>query len=231
MDFTHFLLSALQITILDLVLSGDNVGIIALAIRNLPPKQAKTASAIGIASAISLNIMFASIVTLIISISWLPIRLVGGLLLLKITWSLINSDDEDDGSGHHKDASSSFWSAIISIIIADVSMSLDNVLAVGATANGHIGLLAFGVALNFPILLFGSSIVAKLMQKYKMAIFIGGGILIHTALQMIAEDAFVAPHVPHIIATYVPWLAAVGVLCYGYYKTLKERRHGRQTAN
>ena len=223
--FFQFFVAAIQITFLDLVLSGDNVGIIALAIRNLPEKQAKRASAIGIAGAITLNITFASFITIIMSYEWLPLRLIGGLLLLKITYDLISMGDEADNNETAKagKANMTFWRAIISILIADVSMSLDNVLAIGATAHGHIGLIAFGLALNFPILLFGSKFVANLMQKFKLAIYIGGAILMHTALQMIMEDHFIAPHVPHWIAMYVPWLLAFTVLCYGYVLITKEK--------
>jgi len=218
-----FILSALQITLLDIVLSGDNVGVIALAIRNLNPKEAKLASVIGISGAIFLRILFASIITVIMSVEWLPVRLIGGLLLLKITWNLINQGDESEGEECHVKSTGSFWKAVSSIIIADVSMSLDNVLAIGGAADGHIGLIAFGILLNIPIIFFGSQYVAILMKKYKITIFIGGAILMHTSLAMIMEDRLVMPHVNHILAVVLPWALAALTIVYGVYKIRKTR--------
>jgi len=216
-----FILAALQITLLDIVLSGDNVGVIALAIRNLDPKQAKLASIVGVSGAIGLRILFASIVTLIMSIEWLPIKLVGGLLLLKITWDLINQKDEDESQECHVKSSGNFWKAVSSIIIADVSMSLDNVLAIGGAAHGHIGLIAFGIILNIPIIFFGSQYVAILMRKYKITIYIGGAVLMHTALAMILEDKLIMPHISLVFATVFPWVFAALTLVYGIYKIKK----------
>lgn len=220
-DITSFLLAALQITLLDIVLSGDNVGVIALAIRNLDPKQARKASIIGVSGAIALRIFFASIVTVIMKVEWLPIKLVGGLLLLKITWDLINQKDEAE-EDHNVKTSGSLSKAVFTIIIADISMSLDNVLAIGGTADGHIGLIVFGIALNIPIIFFGSQYVANLMKKYKIIIYIGGAILMHTSLAMILEDKLIAGYVSHIAAIVVPWALAVATLGYGFYKTHKQ---------
>ena len=225
--FMEGLSAILQITFIDLIMSGDNVGVIALAIRNLSPADAKKASAVGIGAALFLNVLFASIVTVIISVSWLPLRLVGGLLLLKITWDLINADGAEEEHGV-KDSSSNFWKAVSSIVIADVSMRLDNALAIGATAEGSIGLIAFGVALNFPILLYGTKYVANLMQKHKIVIYVGGAILMHTAWKMIFEDTYIAPHVPHLLGTILAWGAALAVVVYGYIKLEKEKKADMQ---
>lgn len=211
-----FIISALQITLLDIVLSGDNVGVIALAIRNLDPKQAKLASITGVTGAIALRIFFASIITFILKVEWLPIKLLGGLLLLKITWDLIN--DSGGEEEHNVKSSGSFWKAIWSIIIADASMSLDNVLAIGGAADGHIGLIVFGIALNIPIIFFGSQFVANLMKKYKITIYIGGAVLIHTAMAMIMEDRIVSPYINHMFGVVFPWALAVATLGYGYFK-------------
>lgn len=212
-----FIMPVLQIALLNIVLSGDNVGVIALAIRNLDPKKAKLISMIGISGAIILRIFFASILTVIMDVEWLPIKLVGGILLLKITWDLINEDDcsEEDGCVR---AEGNFWKAVVSIVLADLSMSLDNVLAIAGAANGHVGLIAFGIILNIPIIFFGSQFVADLMKKYRITIYIGGAILMHTALSMILDDRLIVPYVSHLIAVILSWLLAVAVLVYGYYK-------------
>jgi YjbE family integral membrane protein len=214
---TPYIMPVLQIAILNIVLSGDNVGVIALAIRNLDPKQAKKISMIGISAAIILRIFFASILTLIMDIEWLPIKLVGGILLLKITWDLINEDTCTEETGYVR-SESTFWKAVVTIILADLSMSLDNVLAIAGAANGSIGLIAFGIILNIPIIFWGSQYVADLMKKYRITIYIGGAILMHTALSMILEDRLLLPYVNHIVAIILSWLLAVAVLVYGFYK-------------
>lgn len=210
-----FILGAFKITLLDLTLSGDNVGVIALATKNLPEKLAKKASYIGIAAAVALSIVFASCVTSIMSLDWLHIKLVGGLLLAKITWDFVVSNEEEEG-GIAK-ASAKFWEAVAIIVVADISMRLDNVLAIAAAANGHIGLLVFGVALNIPILIFGSQFVGRLMKRFKIVIYAGGAVLAHTSLAMIFEDSLVRPYVPHLAASALPFMAAAAVMVYGCF--------------
>lgn len=216
-----FILGALKITLLDLTLSGDNVGIIALATKNLPEKLAKKASCLGIAAAVVMSIVFASCVTSIMSLEWLHIKLIGGLILAKITWDFIFHNEEEEEGGAK--ASSKFWEAVAIIIIADISMRLDNVLAIAAAADGHIALLIFGVALNIPILIFGSRFVGNLMKKHKIVIYVGGAVLAHTAIAMIFEDALVNPFIPHFAAVAVPYLAAAAALAYGYSVVAKQK--------
>jgi YjbE family integral membrane protein len=217
-----FILGALKITLLDLTLSGDNVGIIALATKNLPEKLAKKASYIGIAIAVALSIVFASMVTSMMNLEWLHIKLIGGIVLTKITWDFVFHNQDEENSGAK--ASSKFWEAIAIIVIADISMRLDNVLAIAAAANGHIGLIIFGVALNIPILIFGSRFVGTLMKKYKIVIYIGGAILAHTSIAMIFEDSLVNPLIPHFAAIAVPYMAAAAIMAYGYSFISQEKK-------
>ncbi|WP_094547823.1 TerC family protein [Petroclostridium xylanilyticum] len=211
------IIGALHITLLNLVLSGDNIGVIALAIKNLPQEYAKKASLIGVTAAIFLRVIFTSAVTFIMAIQWLPIKLVGGLLLIKITWDLIKPQHEQEQEQHHVAVSNKFWGAVYSIIIADITMSLDNVLAIAGAAKGNIGLIIFGLLINIPIIFFGSQFVADLMKKYTFVIYIGGAILAHTAFGMILEDRLIVPYIPHIIGMMVPWLIAFATLLYGVY--------------
>lgn len=217
-----FILGALKITLLDLTLSGDNVGIIALATKNLPDKLAKKASYLGIAAAVILSIVFACFITSVMSLDWLHIKLLGGLILAKITWSFVVHNEEDE-EGSTK-ASSKFWEAVAIIIVADISMRLDNVLAIASAANGHVGLIIFGVALNIPILIFGSQFVGNLMKKYKIVIYIGGAVLAHTSIAMIFEDALVNPFIPHFAAIAIPYMAAAAVMAYGYAAISKAKQ-------
>lgn len=211
--------SALEITLLDIVLSGDNMGIIALAVRKLPPKQAKIANMVGVAGAILLRIFFASIVTTLLLVEWIPVKLVGGLLLLKITWNII--DIKETSSGSPNRSSSGFWRAVYNIILADFSVSLDNVLAIGGVAKGNIVLIVFGLLLNIPIIFFGSQLVGKLITKYKITAFIGAGVLVHTALEMILEDKIIYHYVSRPFTEVFPWLIALIIIFYGIYVTRK----------
>jgi YjbE family integral membrane protein len=145
-------LGTLQITMLDLALSGDNIGVIALATKNLPEKYAKKASVSGVIAAVLLRITFACFVTAIINIQWLPIKLIGGLLLVKITWDFIKPQEEEENTSVK--VANRFWEAVWIIVIADVSMSLDNVLAIAGAANGNLWLIVFGILLNIPFILW-----------------------------------------------------------------------------
>lgn len=218
-----FLLGAMQITLLDIVLSGDNIGVIALATKDLPEKYAKKASAIGVFAAVSLRIIFACLITYILMIEWLPIKLIGGLLLIKITWNFIKADGEEDDSNVH--VSSKFMGAIWSIIIADVTMSLDNVLAIASAADGNLVLIVFGLILNIPIIFFGSQYVAKLMNKHPFVTYIGGAVLAHTSFKMLLEDNLISPYIPNIIEVTVPYAAALFTIVYGFYIINKPKNY------
>ncbi|HYE11450.1 MAG TPA: YjbE family putative metal transport protein, partial [Patescibacteria group bacterium] len=154
-----FIISALQITILDLTLCADNIGIIALATKCLPAEYARKATIYGISGAIGLRIIFACFMTLLLTVSVIPIKLIGGLLLVKITWDFIKPSCDEVECTNIKQ-SHKFWEAVGVILIADVSMSLDNVLAIAGTADGNIWLIVFGIALNIPVLFFGSQYVS-----------------------------------------------------------------------
>ncbi|HWR62479.1 MAG TPA: TerC family protein [Clostridia bacterium] len=217
-----FLIGTLQITVLDLALCADNIGIIALATKNLPVEYSRKATIYGISGAIGLRIIFACFMTLLLSISTFPIKLIGGLLLVKITWDFIKPCGDDEECANVKQASK-FWEAVGIIIIADMSMSLDNVLAIAGAANGHLWLIVFGIALNIPVLFFGSQFVSNLMKKYRIAIYIGGAVLAHTAFKMIFEDSIVYSRIPHLFGLVFPWLTAVATLVYGIYIVKKSK--------
>ncbi|WP_368490506.1 TerC family protein [Clostridium sp. BJN0013] len=215
-NLTAFLLGALQITLLDIVLSGDNIGVIALATRDLPKKHAKSASIIGVFVAIFLRIVFACLITYILLIKWLPIKLIGGILLIKITWNFIKPEPPKSEKVT-VNTSNKYWSAVSSIVLADAAMSLDNVLAIAGTAQGHIGLIIFGLALNIPIIFFGSQYVAKIMNKYPITIYIGGAILAHTSFKMLLEDNLLHNFTSPMMINIISFSAAIIVLLYGLY--------------
>jgi YjbE family integral membrane protein len=219
-DITNFIIGILQITLLDFTLSGDNIGVIALATKNLSQNIAEKARITGAVAAIILRIIFACGVTFILSIDWLPIKLVGGLLLIKITWDFIKPSRVEEDT--EVKATSKFWDAIFIIVLADLSMSLDNVLAIAAAADGNVLLIIFGILLNIPIIIFGSKLVANLMNKHKIVIYLGGAILAHTSFKMVFEDKLIAGFINHYFAQLFPWAMALAVIFYGIYLVRKD---------
>ena len=229
--YITMLLGILEITMLDLVLCGDNIGIIALATRNLPKKSAKLAGLIGISGAILLRIYFAACISVFLKVKWFPIRLIGGVILMKVTWDLIKSNHEEEE--YHVNNSQKFWDAVIAVIIADISMSLDNVLAIAGAADGNMFLITFGILLNIPIIFFGSQFVLKLMKKNPMVIYIGGAILAFTSVRMILEDNLFKHYinVPHNAAKLLPLALALLTIMYGLNRTETYRRNKRNNRN
>lgn len=221
-QFLFFIGSILQITLLDITLSGDNVSVIALAIRNLPEKQAKLASLLGVGGAVIVRVAFTCIITLILSIESVPVKLIGGLILIKITWNFLNTKEEEENSsvGSNKN----LWRAVISIIIADISMGLDNVLAIAGAAHGNLLLIIFGLCLSIPIIFFGAKIIANLMKKYKIIVYIGAALLMYTALAMITEDKLVAKYIMHVAAQIIRIIGGAAVILYGINTIKKENK-------
>lgn len=175
----------LSIVLFDLILSGDNAVVIGMAARRLSPEKRRKAIIWGGAGAVGLRILFTAMAALLLDIPY--IQAAGGLLLLYISYKLLKPHDEHANvreAGSLKDA-------IQTIILADVVMSLDNILAVGAASDGHIWLLLFGLLLSIPILLLGSGIVARLLTEYPILVFVGATILIWTAVRMLLEDPIV----------------------------------------
>lgn len=221
-QFVALLVAVIQITLLDITLSGDNVSVIALAIRNLPKKQAKLASLIGVGGAVGVRILFTCIITLIMAIQWLPIKLVGGLILLKITWDLLHSKEEEENV--EVEGNKNLWKAVASIIIADISMGLDNVLAIAGAAHGNILLIVFGLGISIPIIFFGAKFIANLMNKYKIIVYIGAGLLIYTALTMITEDELTAKYITHSLSVIISALAGLAVVSFGAISLRKKAK-------
>ncbi|MGH7343483.1 MAG: TerC family protein [Candidatus Rokuibacteriota bacterium] len=171
------------IIIIDLTLAGDNALVIALAVRNLPKRQQFLGRIWGTAGAVGLRLAFIAIATQLLRIPFL--QLVGGLLLLWIAFKLIHHETGAEG---HVRQGGSLREAVWIIIVADAIMSLDNVLAVAAAAHGDMTLVAFGIALSIPIVVWGSGLLATLMNRFIWIIWIGGGILGYVAGEMILKD-------------------------------------------
>lgn len=194
-----FILDVLNIALINLVLSGDNAIVIGLAVRNLPAQQQTRALLAGTLGAVVLRIILTTLATMLLEVPLLKAG--GGLLLVWITYGLLQSDDAAADVGVHH---ASFAAAIRTVILADLSMSLDNVLAVGAAARGDLTLLLFGLGLSLAIIMAGGRLVAVLMTRLPWLIYIGGGILLILAGEMIVGDRFLHPWLG--FAAWVPWL-------------------------
>jgi YjbE family integral membrane protein len=174
----------ISIIVLNIVLSGDNAVVIALATRKLEPKQCKKAIIVGTGGAVVLRIILMLVAIYLLQIPF--VKIVGSLLLLYIAFDLLksnNSDDEAEIAGN-----SSFAAAVRTIIVADLVMSLDNVLAIAGVADGHFFLAAFGVVISIPIVVFASQLILKLMNRFPILIWIGALLIAYTSGEMIIED-------------------------------------------
>jgi YjbE family integral membrane protein len=201
-----------SIIILDLVLSGDNAVVIGMAARNLDPDNRRKAIVWGGVGAVGLRIFFTVLAALLLDVPLL--QAIGGILLVVIAIRLISPGDSETNIA----SASSLGTAVKTIILADVVMSLDNILAVGGTAEGHLGLLIFGLGLSIPLLLLGSNVVASLLQRIPWLLILGVVILIHAAVSMLLHDHLVEDLIhydaPEWVILAVAPLVAFVVIAY-----------------
>lgn len=201
--------SILSIVIINLVLSGDNAVVIAMATRQLPPAERRRAVLLGAAGAIALRVACTAPVAILLGIPLL--QAAGGLLLLWIAYTLLRQPER----AHAVRADGTLGAAVRTIILADAVMSLDNMLAVGAVARGNLALLLLGLALSMPIIIFASGLIAGLLDRLPWLLYLGSAILAYTAARMVLEDPYVRPHYPHLAAatvagTLLPIAAVLG---------------------
>ena len=176
----------LRIVIIDLTLAGDNALVIALAVRGLPPREQFLGRIWGTFGAVALRLVFITIVTFLLQIPLL--QLLGGLVLIWIAIKLVRQDTSGE---EEVKQGTTLREAIWIIIVADVVMSLDNVIAVAAAAHGDLWLVAFGIGLSLPLVVWGSGILARLMNRWPWIIWLAGGVLSFVAAEMIFKDPVV----------------------------------------
>ena len=174
----------MAIILIDLVLAGDNAIVIALAARNLPKHLQKKAIIWGTVGAIGVRTLMTLVVVWLLKIPGL--MLVGGLGLLWIAYKLIADQGGDDGD--HGPAATTFWGAMKTIIVADALMGIDNVLGVAGAAHGAMDLVVIGLLISVPIVVFGSTMVLKLVDRFPAIIYIGAAVLAWTAASMIVNE-------------------------------------------
>ncbi len=223
MELTEFLSGLLAIILLDLVLAGDNAIVIALAARNLPKAIQKKAIVWGTIGAIAVRLVLTGVVVYLLELPGL--MLVGGLLLLPIAWKLMQQEDKPQ---HDVDSASGFWAAMRTIIVADALMGLDNVLAIAGAAKGHMTLVVIGLAISVPLVVWGSSIILRLIERFPVIIYIGAAAIAWTAARMITHDGLLSPWFErNDWATYaLDALFVVGICLGGWL--VQRRRYKRR---
>ncbi len=227
-------IALLKIIWVNILLSGDNAVVIALAARNLPPKQQRTAVLGGSAAAIVLRVVLTLFAVQLLQYPYL--KLVGALLLFWIGTQLLAGEDDGEGNVH---ASDSIGTAIRTILVADLVMSLDNVIAVAAAANSapanaQVALLIVGLGLSIPLIIFGSTLLMKLMSRYPLIITIGAALLGYVAGEMAVTDPSVEAWVQqnlHGFEFIVGLVGAVLVVAVGKFMARRSHAGGDATAS
>ncbi|BDG48572.1 MULTISPECIES: TerC family protein [Parageobacillus] len=211
----EFLSALLSIVIIDLVLAGDNAIVIGLAARNLPKNQQKKAVIWGTVGAVVIRALATLFVVWLLKVPGL--LLVGGILLVWIAYKLLVEE-----KGHDVEAGGSLWEAIRTIIIADALMGLDNVLAVAGAAHGSFLLVILGLLISVPIMVWGSTLILKWIERFPIIITIGAGVLAWTASKMIVDEPFLDQYFANPFVKYgFEILVIVGVIAAG---TLKKKK-------
>lgn len=212
------LLAVGKIVLIDLALAGDNALVIALAVRTLSPRQQFQGRIWGTAGAVGLRLAFIFIVTYLLAIPLLQV--VGGLLLVWIALKLVLQSDAHEGGQVRQ--GTTLLGAIWVILVADVIMSLDNVIGVAAAAEGDMRLVVFGIGLSIPIVVWGSGVLARLMNRHPWIILVAGGILGEVAGKMMLHDHFVTRRfgdVPDGVEYAVRIALALAIVLVGWLVT------------
>ncbi len=183
---TEFLSGLLTIVLLDLVLAGDNAIMIALAARNLPKALQKRAVLWGTLGAVAVRIALSAMVIWLLELP--ALMLLGGMLLLPIAWKLLKHED----GVHEVSAAHGFWSALRTIVVADALMGVDNVLAIAGASHGNLPLLALGLLISVPLVVWGSKLILRLVTCFPAIIYLGAGAIARTSVRRTANDRLVA---------------------------------------
>lgn len=225
-DFLHapFWIAVGQIILIDILLGGDNAVVIALACRGLPPKQRKRGIIYGTAGAIVLRVILIAFALALLAIPYL--KVVGGLLLIWIGVKLLVPHEDDDHSNIQ--TSDKLWSAVKTVIVADLVMSVDNVLAIAGAAESagkhQLPLVIFGLLVSIPIIVAGSQIVLRLMDRFPIIITLGAMLLGWIAGQMVYTDPAVKAYLPEAKAWEYAAAAAGALLVLLIAKVVQARR-------
>ena len=201
--------AVLSIILIDIVLAGDNALVIGMAANKLPPKLRKRAIFWGTFGAVAIRFVSVAALTYLLMIPGL--RLIGALALIYIGWRLVFDQHTDESVA----SKTTLWGAITTIIVADAVMGIDNALGIAAAANGDFGLVIFGLLISVPIILFGSSVVSKILTRWPDVVFTGSFVLFVVAFQMLFKEpllaAWLAP-LPGWVLTSLPWTGGFTIM-------------------
>lgn len=223
-DSPDFWLAVVQIIFIDIVLSGDNAVVIALACRNLPAAQRRLGILWGVVGAVSLRVVLTAFAASLLGYPYL--KVIGGLLLLWIGIKLLLPGDAD---GEDIEGAGNLWGAVKTIIVADFVMSMDNVIAVAAASRDSIVLLLFGLAVSIPLIVWTSQIFLRLMERHPIIITLGAGLLGYVAGGMLVSDLAVKAWAEATIPAAHYLAGALGALAVmGIGNWLAWRRAGRE---
>ncbi|SDN10753.1 integral membrane protein, YjbE family [Fictibacillus solisalsi] len=217
----NLLVNLLEILLINIVLSGDNAVVIALACRNLEERHRNKAIFFGTFGAIFLRVVLTFVAVYLLKIPFL--NFVGGLLLLWIAIKLLKGEEEGD-----VEANSSLSGAIKTIIVADLVMSLDNIVAVAGAANGNIVLIILGLIISIPLIIWGSQLLMKIMTRFPIIIILGAALLGYTAGEMMLKDKAVGHYLENFdfnLHLIVPLLLAVLVVVIGKFSGRHAESH------
>jgi YjbE family integral membrane protein len=223
---TQFVSALLAIVIIDLVLAGDNAIVIALAARSLPAALRKKAIIWGTIGAIGVR------ATMTVAVVWLlmvpGLRFVGGAALLWVAFKLLAPGSHKNGT--HSQPAANFWAAMKTIVVADALMGLDNVLAVAGAAQGSYLLVVLGLLISIPIVVWGSTLILKWVDRFPVLVYIGAGVLAWTAAKMMLHEPLLEPFVTDrtLLRSLVYMLTVAGVLAAGYSATRRRPEKFRE---
>ncbi len=211
-----------SIVLANIVLSGDNAVVIAMAARTLKPEQRSKAIFWGSAAAIVMRIVLTVVAIQLLNLPYL--KIVGAILLVYIGVDLLKGEDDEDGDGKEING---MMAAIRTILIADLVMSLDNVLAVAAAAKGNLPLLILGLLVSIPLIIFGATLLTKVMERFPIIITIGAALLGFLAGEMLLTDPAVTTHLGAVSEQTVTFGGIVGailVVALGTYLTKRQQK-------
>lgn len=220
---TSWLIPLLTIIGIDLVLAGDNAIVIGMASRNLPPDQRKKAVMWGTVGAVVIRVGLTFIAVFLLKIPLL--MAVGGLLLCYVAIQLMNDDnDEEEIQG-----AANLYQAIKTIVVADIIMGLDNVLAIAGASHGNFWLIVVGLAISIPIVVWGSQIISTFMNRYPILVYVGALIIAYTAASMIIHDSIIQGFIPDQFEPVVGIVITLLVVAIGWWlKTKKGKEESKE---
>jgi YjbE family integral membrane protein len=229
-EFTWaFLFALLSIVLIDLILAGDNAVVIAMAVRNLPRKDRKKGIILGAGAAVVLRVIITFFAAQLLQVQF--IKFIGGAVIIWIAVKLFSSGGDGE---EKKKVAQTIWQAMWLIIVADITMSTDNVLAVAAASKGNLFLLVFGLGLSIPFVVFTSNLLSMLMDRYPIILYIGTAVLGRVGGEMMITDPFVVSKIGHskVVEYGVQVFFAVAVIVAGKllvrFRRLREEREDKR---